>query len=105
MFTRNEFTYGVAMFQHGYLDQAVESFLQVVAAKPDDPEGYYNLGTLSLRRNDFAQARQYLEKTLELRPNYPEAWNNLGMMAAQEGHPDMQSRISTSRCSSDPITA
>jgi len=25
---------------------------------------------------------------LKLRPNYPEAWNNLGMMAAQEGHPD-----------------
>jgi tetratricopeptide (TPR) repeat protein len=89
VFSRNEFTYGVAMFQHGYLDQAVESFLQVVAAKPNDPEGYYNLGTLSLRRNDFAQARQYLEKTLALRPNYPEAWNNLGMMAAQEGHPDI----------------
>jgi tetratricopeptide (TPR) repeat protein len=89
VFSRNEFTYGVAMFQHGYLDQAVESFLQVVATKPNDPEAYYNLGTLSLRRNDFAQARQYLEKTLALRPNYPEAWNNLGMMAAQEVHTDI----------------
>jgi Flp pilus assembly protein TadD/peroxiredoxin len=84
-FERNDFTYGVAMFQHGYLDQAAESFQQVVAAKPNDAEGYYNLGTLSLRRNDFAQARQYLEKALQLRPNYPEAWNNLGMMAAQQG--------------------
>lgn len=87
-FLRNDFTYGVAMFQHGYLDQAAESFQQVIAAKPDDAEGYYNLGTLSLRRNDFQQARQYLTKTLKLRPNYPEAWNNLGMMAAQEGRPD-----------------
>ena len=87
-FQRNDFTYGVALFQHGYLDQAAESFQQVIASKPDDPEGYYNLGTLNLRRNDFQQARYYLEQTLKLRPNYPEAWNNLGMMAAQQGHPD-----------------
>jgi Flp pilus assembly protein TadD/peroxiredoxin len=85
-FARNDFTYGVALFQHGYLDQAAESFQQVIAAKPDDPEAYYNLGTLNLRRNDFQQARHYLEQTVKLRPNYPEAWNNLGMMAAQEGH-------------------
>jgi Flp pilus assembly protein TadD/peroxiredoxin len=87
-FQRNDFTYGVALFQHGYLDQAAESFQQVIAAKPDDPEGYYNLGTLNLRRNNFEQARHYLEQTVKLRPNYPEAWNNLGMMAAQEGNPE-----------------
>lgn len=86
-FARNDFTYGVAMFQHGYLEQAAESFRQVVAARPNDADGYYNLGTLSLRRNDFAQARRYLERTLELKPAYPEAWNNLGLMAAQEGNP------------------
>lgn len=84
-FQRNDFTYGVALFQHGYLDQAAESFQQVITSKPDDPEGYYNLGTLNLRRNDFQQARRYLEQALKLRPNYPEAWSNLGMMSAQEG--------------------
>jgi Flp pilus assembly protein TadD/peroxiredoxin len=87
-FQRNDFTYGVALFQHGYLEQAAASFEQVIAAKPDDPEGYYNLGTLYLRKNDFQQARGYLEQTVKLRPNYPEAWNNLGMIAAQQGQPD-----------------
>lgn len=87
-FQRNDFTYGVAMFQHGYLEQAAESFQQVVAAKPDSAEGYYNLGTLSLRRSDFSQARQYLEQTIKLRPNYPDAWNNLGMIAAHDGRTD-----------------
>ncbi len=86
-FQRNDFTYGVALFQHGYLDQAEASFKQVVELKPDNAEGYYNLGTLSLRRNNLEQARAYLEKTLKLRPDYPEAWNNLGMIAAQEGMP------------------
>ncbi|HTV04616.1 MAG TPA: FG-GAP-like repeat-containing protein [Acidobacteriaceae bacterium] len=87
-FVRNDFTYGVALFQHGYFDQAEESFQQVVAAKPGSAEGYYNLGTLSLRRGDLDQARTYLEKTVKLRPDYPEAWNNLGMIAAQQGRTD-----------------
>lgn len=87
-FLRNDFTYGVAMFQHGYLDQAEASFRQVVSNHPDHAEGFYNLGTLSLRRHDFQAARTYLKEGLRLRANYPEAWNNLGMMAAQEGHTD-----------------
>ena len=87
-FARNDFTYGVAMFQHGYLDQAAESFQQVIAARPDNAEGYYNLGTLNLRRNRFDEARQYLDQTLRLKPDYPEAWNNLGMLAGQQGRMD-----------------
>jgi tetratricopeptide (TPR) repeat protein/peroxiredoxin len=86
-FQRNDFTYGVAFFQRGYLDQAAESFKQVIASKPDDAEAYYNLGTLYLRRNAPQEARRYLEQTIKLKPNYAEAWNNLGMLAAQEGHP------------------
>jgi len=87
-FQRNEFTYGVALFQHGYLDQAAVSFKQVIAAKPDDAEAYYNLGTLDLRRNNLQEARQYLEKSVRLRPEYPGAWNNLGMIAAQQNQSD-----------------
>ena len=87
-FERNDFTYGVAFFQRGYLDQAAESFKQVVAAKPNEPEAYYNLGTLYLRKNDVRTARGYLEETVKLRPNHAEAWNNLGMVAAEEGHTD-----------------
>jgi Flp pilus assembly protein TadD/peroxiredoxin len=85
-FQRNDFTYGVAFFQHGYLEQAEASFKQVIAAKPDDPEAFYNLGTLYLRKNALKDAHTYLEQTVKLRPDYPEAWNNLGMIAAQEGN-------------------
>ncbi len=88
VFQRNDFTYGVAMFQRGYLEQAAASFKQVIVSKPQEPEAYYNLGTLYLRKNALHEARQYLEQTLKLRSNYPEAWNNLGMVAAQEGQTD-----------------
>ena len=87
-FQRNDFTYGVAFFQHGYLEQAAASFRQVIESKPDDPEAYYNLGTLELRRNSLSEARKYLEQAVKLRDNYPEAWNNLGMIAAQQGQAD-----------------
>ena len=62
-FQRNDFTYGVAMYQHGYLEQAAESFQQVIAAKPDNADAYYNLGTLKLRSNALDEARRYLEQT------------------------------------------
>jgi Flp pilus assembly protein TadD/peroxiredoxin len=87
-FRRNDFTYGVAMFQRGYLEQAAASFQQVIVAKPQEPEAYYNLGTLYLRKNALPEARRYLEQTVKLRPDYPEAWNNLGMIAGQEGQAD-----------------
>jgi Flp pilus assembly protein TadD/peroxiredoxin len=87
-FQRNDFTYGVSFFQHGYLEQAESSFKQVIAAKPDNPEAHYNLGTLYLRKSDFVDARQYLERTVKLRPDYPEAWNNLGMVAAHDNQAD-----------------
>ena len=86
-FQRNDFTHGVALFQRGYLDQAAASFKQVAAAKPNDPEAFYNLGTLYLRKNQLSEARGYLEQTVQLQPNYPEAWNNLGMIAAQQNQP------------------
>ncbi len=85
-FQRNAFSYGVAFFQHGFLDQAERAFQQVVAAKPEDAEAFYNLGTVYLRRNALPQAKENLEQAVKLRPNYPEAWNNLGMFAAQEGN-------------------
>jgi Tfp pilus assembly protein PilF/peroxiredoxin len=85
VFQRNDFTYGVAFFQHGYLDQAAECFKQSIAAKPNEAEGPYNLGTLYLRKKDLQEARQYLEQAVKVRPNYPEAWNNLGMLAAEQG--------------------
>jgi Flp pilus assembly protein TadD/peroxiredoxin len=87
-FKRNDFTYGVAFFQRGYLEQAAASFQNVIAAKPNDPEAYYNLGTLHLRRNALPEAKNYLEQAVKLRPEYPEAWNNLGMIAAQQGQAD-----------------
>ncbi len=85
-FRRNALTYGVAFFQHGFLQEAERAFQRVIEAKPGDADAFYNLGTLYLRRNDPEKSKQNLEQALKLRTNYPEAWNNLGMVAAQQGN-------------------
>lgn len=85
---RNFFTYGVAFFNRGYTDQALGAFEQALAAKPDDADAYYNIGTLYLRKKMYAEARSNLERAVKLKPEYPNAWNNLGMISAEEGKPD-----------------
>jgi Flp pilus assembly protein TadD/peroxiredoxin len=98
-FQRNEFTYGVALFQHGYLDEAAASFKQVTVSQPNNAEAFYNLGTLYLRKNALAEAQKFLSQTVSLKPDYPEAWNNLGMIAAQQN--DATAAISNFRHSLD----
>lgn len=83
-FQRNDFTYAVALFQRGYLQAATDAFKQVIAAHPNNPEAYYNLGTLYLMKTALPDARSYLEQALHLRPEYAEAWNNLAMVSAQQ---------------------
>jgi len=84
-FQRNDFTFGVAFFQRGYLEAATASFQQVIAVKADNPEAHYNLGTLYLTKGDLPNARKSLETAVKLKPAYPEGWNNLGMTSAQQG--------------------
>ncbi len=83
---RNQFTYGVAFFERGYSNQAITSFRQAIQADPTNPDAFYNLGTLYLRKHMLAEARQALQTAVRLKPIYPNAWNNLGMIAAETGN-------------------
>ncbi len=87
-FHRNHFTYGVAFFQKGYLDQALTSFQLVVREYPDYADAHYNLGTLYLKKKMAAQAREHLRRAIQLQPDYPNALNNLGLIAVEEGRRD-----------------
>ncbi len=87
-FRHNQFTYGVAFFQRGYVDQAIASFEAVVRDDPANADAYYNLGTLYLRKQMPVAARRALARAVGIRPDYADAWNNLGMVAAQAGQPE-----------------
>jgi len=87
-----KFTYGVALFQHGYLQQAEESFLEVVTAKPDDPDAYSIWARSACARTIFPR-RVIISSGFEAAPNYPEAWNNLGMMPPRKDARTMPSGL------------
>lgn len=51
---------------------------------PDESEGYYSLGT-TLAQQNHPDAATYLLRAIEIRPEYYEAHNNLGMFYIQIG--------------------
>ncbi|MGO9270943.1 MAG: FG-GAP-like repeat-containing protein [Terriglobia bacterium] len=85
---RKNFTFGVAFFQHGYLDQAAASFREAIRVNPALADAYYNLGTIYMSRQMPAEAREVLLRAVEIKPDYADALNNLGLLAAEQKHAD-----------------
>jgi len=88
-FRRNYLSYGSVFFQRGYFDQAEESFRLALSADPASSEALYGLGSVYLKKGNAGEARLSFERTTKLNPTYPDtlpnAWNNLGLLATQEG--------------------
>src|SRR5712675_2109592 len=92
-FRRNDFTYGVALFQRGYLDQgatafrqvndAVRNFKQSLNQRPDYATALLNLGNVYRRQGNSAEAEKLLKRALELEPENPEVNYSLGMLYAR----------------------
>jgi len=83
---RKNFTFGVAFYQHGYLDQAAASFREAIRVNPALADAYYNLGTIYMNQQKPAEAREVLLRAVEIKPDYADALNNLGLLAAQQKH-------------------
>jgi tetratricopeptide (TPR) repeat protein/peroxiredoxin len=91
-FRRNQFTYALVFHDRGYLDEALASCRLVLERAPDNAEAHYLAGMIYLEKHMPKEARASFEQTLKARPAYPgtfaDAWNNLGMLAAQEDRND-----------------
>src|ERR1700684_872047 len=91
-FTRNYLSYGSIFFERGYMSEA-EHFLQLALRDdPENSEALYGLGSIYLAQNKTADARTTFERVIKLPQRYPgtlpNAWNNLGLLSAREGHTD-----------------
>jgi len=89
-FARNYLSYGSIFFQRGYMDQAAASFQIALRDDPTSAEALYGLGSVYLDQQRTAEARDSFERALKFRASYPDtlanSWNNLGLLAAREGH-------------------
>ena len=89
-FGRNYLSYGSVFFQRGYLDQAAAAFERAGRDDPASAEAVYGLGSVYLDQQKMPEARDCFERSLKLTASYPDtvpnAWNNLGLIAARGDH-------------------
>ncbi len=88
-FQRNYLSYGSVFFQRGYYEQAGASFERALRDDPSSAEALYGVGSVYLQQQKRAEARDCFQRTTKLQAAYPDtlpnAWNNLGLLAAREG--------------------
>jgi tetratricopeptide (TPR) repeat protein/peroxiredoxin len=89
-FSRNYLSFGSVYFQRGYLSQAEAAFQIALRDDPESAEAIYGIGSVYLNQRKHVEARGCFERSLKLRASYPDtlanAWNNLGLLEAGEGH-------------------
>jgi len=73
-----KFNAGILSLKLNQTDQALQIFLENNQAYPDHIPTLYQLGAIFARKVKCASAIIYFEKIIELNPNEPEAYNNLG---------------------------
>ena len=77
---------GLICWQHKDYDNAVLTFQQVVAVKPEFAHAYFNLGYLYWETEDYAQAKGMFKRVIELKPDFvDEAFFNLAMIQNKLG--------------------
>jgi tetratricopeptide (TPR) repeat protein len=87
----SEFLLGVANARAEYFAEAVKRFTsaEIIARATDakrlTPAFYFQFGAALERKGDYSESVKYLEKSLELKPDFAEAANHLGYMWAERG--------------------
>ena len=88
---RLEYLSGVARSQLKRFDEALEAYsaAETLGATNQPPltdhRFYFQVGALLERKGDEVKSIEYLEKSLELKPDFDEALNHLGYMWAEKG--------------------
>jgi tetratricopeptide (TPR) repeat protein len=88
-FQRNYLSFGSVFFQRGYMEQAAAFFRQAAQDDPSSAEAFYGLGSAYLNLQKTDDAKKSFEAATKLHASYPDtlpnAWNNLGLLAARAG--------------------
>jgi len=77
-------TFGVAFAEFGYVDEAQAAFQRAIDGNPSLDSAWFNLGTIYLNKQMYAEARRNLSEAVRLNPQDADAWNNLGMVSGEE---------------------
>jgi tetratricopeptide (TPR) repeat protein len=74
--------------KQGKLPQAVETYQKSLRQNPQNAETRYQLGSCYYQLKQTAAAMDELRTAVRLRPNYADAWRELGQFHLQENDPE-----------------
>ncbi len=71
------FNYSLALSNLEQYDEAIEQLKKVISEESGHAEAYNSLGFIHFQKKDMDLAREYLQKAIEIRPDYEQAKQNL----------------------------
>ena len=93
---------GVALYQQGLYQPAMQHFHQAIDADPNNPDGYYNLaaayhqlGKQSKNQGDLDQAEHFYNQCLDRDPDgtHRDCYRALAVLLAEEGRTEEAFRL------------
>ena len=83
----------MALARNGELEQAAEHFRSVLKLQPGSAPAHYQLGLLSIRRRNIAEALAHWREAARLDPHWPQPLNNLAWILATTPHPELRNGV------------
>lgn len=78
---------GFLQYLTGDDDGAIQSFMEVIAVNPEQPDALCNLGMVTFGQGKFEDAQRWFTLAVHQIPDDAELWNNLGASVFQSGKP------------------
>lgn len=64
-----------------------EKLEEAITMNPTDPTLYYNVGVMNMDQKNIDEAIKFFEKAIELKPDYSDAYNNIGAAIIEKVNP------------------
>ena len=76
---------GNRLVDAGQYELAIDAYTRAALEEGMSPEVLLGVGTANLGLGRLGQAEQQLRRVTEERPDWPDAWNNLGVLLMEKG--------------------
>ena len=80
---------GNSFLRNGRYHDALKELIEAAELEPNSPTVHFSLAQAYQGIKEHEKAIAHYKKSLQLRPNYPDAWNNLGVSCGALGNYDM----------------
>ncbi len=74
-------------YRSGDNDTFKEKLEEAIQMNPTEPTLYYNVGVMNMGQGNLEEAIKHFEKAIEIKPDYGDAYNNIGAAIIESANP------------------